>query len=81
MSRASRRFPSYGRWKKNYYLRRRFHPPDHNKKGPDFTPEEDKEVLSHHLTDTELAQKLHRSVGSVQIRRSRLKNKKCIIVF
>ncbi|MBQ9314046.1 MAG: hypothetical protein IJ220_03455 [Clostridia bacterium] len=38
-----------------------------------WTIEEDKSILKRNLTDVELSQKIHRSVASIQIRRSRLK--------
>ncbi len=38
-----------------------------------WNKEEDEAVLSHDITDTELSEKISRSVASIQIRRSRLK--------
>jgi len=40
----------------------------------DFTPAEDQMILAHEITDPELSEKIHHSVQSIQIRRSRLKN-------
>lgn len=38
-----------------------------------WTPEEDKLVLEHSITDTELSNTIHRSVSAIQNRRSKLK--------
>lgn len=40
---------------------------------PKWTPEEDKLVLEHSITDTELSNTIHRSVSAIQNRRSKLK--------
>lgn len=39
-----------------------------------YTPEEDRLILSHKICDSELAKKIGRSVGSIQLRRHRLKH-------
>ena len=40
-----------------------------------FTPEEDDLILKHRMPDRELAEKLKRSIESIQLRRHRLKKK------
>lgn len=59
----------YNEYKKRYY----------NKTATNghllFTAKEDKLILEHNMTDTELSKLIKHSVMSIQIRRSRLKKK------
>ena len=57
------------RYNKKYYKRTAIY------KKRAWTKEEDELVLKHSITDTELSDLIRRSVRSIQIRRSRLKNK------
>lgn len=58
-------------YNKRYYARTLFR----RKPGKEsyWTKDEDDQVLAHRVPDRELADKLNRSVGSIQLRRSRLK--------
>lgn len=43
-------------------------------KGTNYTPDEDRQVLTSELTDRELAERIGRSVTAIQVRRWRLTN-------
>lgn len=64
---------------KQRYRERTGSDPDKFRRGADFirlyTPKEDELILSHDITDRELAEQLGRSVTSIQNRRWKLKTK------
>lgn len=43
----------------------------------EWSVEQDKLVIQHDITDTELSKLIHHSVKAIQIRRSRLKKREC----
>ena len=53
--------------------RKRYYAKTAKYKGRPWTAEEDKAVLAHNVTDTELSSIIERSVQAIQIRRSFLK--------
>lgn len=55
--------------KKRYYSKTEFYGPSN------WTVEQDKMVLDHLITDTELSKIIHHSVKAIQVRRCRLKKK------
>lgn len=57
----------YKTWKNKYYAKTAIYSHSY------YTPEEDRLILAHEITDTELSKKIKHSVKSIQIRRSRLK--------
>lgn len=76
MGKLARRFPSHKRWKRKYRMIRRFHLPGRAGKRR-FTEAEKRVILEHLLCDTEIAQRLHTSIDSVQTKRCRLKKPTC----
>ena len=60
---------AYKTWKNNYYAKTAIYSHSY------YTPEEDRLILAHEITDNELSRKIKHSVKSIQIRRSRLKKK------
>lgn len=59
----------YKTWKNKYYSKTAIYSHSY------YTPEEDRLILAHEITDNELSKKIKHSVKSIQIRRSRLKKK------
>ena len=57
----------YRNWKRKYYAKSAIYGYSY------YTPEEDRLILEHEITDNELSKKIKHSVKSIQIRRSRLK--------
>lgn len=56
--------------------RKRYYKKTANYEKRSWTEEENKRVLDHNISDTELSSEIKRSVQSIQIQRSRLKKKK-----
>ena len=59
----------YKTWKNKYYAKTAIYNYSY------YTPEDDKLILEHTITDNELSKKIKHSVKSIQIRRSRLKKR------
>lgn len=69
MSKKTNRAESRKRYNKRYYKRTEKY------KQRLWTKEEEKMVLAHEITDTELSAKIKRSVRSIQVHRSKLKKR------